>query len=309
VNLDELRVFVAVAEELHFGRAARRLHLAQPPVSRSIRHLEHSLGAPLFVRSTRSVALTPVGTALLEPAREVLAAADRARRAVGEAVQGERGEVRLAFASASTQSFVSDIVRELSALAPHLTVSLTGLAYGARGLELLHQGDADIVFGRWDAVPEGIATALIVEERFVLAVPADHAFARRSSIAWTDLAGEPLVCLPDDSLLVQLTRRWSRDAGFEPHIVQVAPDTATVVALVRAGVGCSPTVETSLESVNHDDVVFLPFVPAPPAVEMRMAWRAAERNPAVRLTVDTVRAIVRRRRAGTDPSAASTASD
>lgn len=309
MDLDELRVFVAVAEELHFGRAARRLHLAQPPVSRSIRHLEDSLGTALFLRSTRSVALTPAGAALLEPAREVLAAADRARRAVSEAVQGERGEVRLAFASASTQAFVSDIVRELSELAPHLMVSLTGLAYGARGLELLHEGDADIVFGRWDAVPAGIETTLVVEERFVLAVAAAHPFARRTAVAWADLDGEPLVTLPDDSLLVQLTRRWSREAGFEPRIVQVAPDTATVVALVRAGVGCSPTVDTSLAGVNHDDVAFLPFEPAPPAVEMRMAWRAAEPSPAVRLTVDTVRAIVRRRRDGTLPPAASTAPD
>ncbi|MGO4187509.1 LysR family transcriptional regulator [Pseudarthrobacter sp. TAF60_1] len=118
MEIQQLRVFLAVAEELHFGRAAERLHLAQPPVSRTVRQLERDLGADLFIRSTRSVQLTAAGAALMTPAREILAAADRAKAGVLAADRGEAGTVKLAYAGASTHVLVGVLAREVRRVHP-----------------------------------------------------------------------------------------------------------------------------------------------------------------------------------------------
>lgn len=171
------RVFLAVAEELHFGRAAARLHMAQPPVSRIVRQLERDLGIDLFIRSTRSVQLTAAGVALTAPAREILAATERAQANALAAGRGEVGTVKLAYAGASTHVLVGVLAREIRKVHPGIEVRLNSQDFALPALGRVLRSDVDVSLGRWDFVPAGVQSRIIVEEHLVVAVPASHRLA------------------------------------------------------------------------------------------------------------------------------------
>jgi DNA-binding transcriptional LysR family regulator len=283
MEIQQLRVFLAVAEELHFGRAAKRLHLAQPPVSRIVRQLEGDLGVDLFIRSTRSVQLTAAGTALMTSAQEILAAADRARASTLAAGRGEVGTVKLAYAGASTHVLVGVLAREVRKVHPGIEVRLNSQDFALPALARVLRGEVDISLGRWDFVPAGIQSRIIVEEHLVMAVPASHRLASQGEVHVVELAGEPLVALPphEGSVLSDRLRRLSLGAGFDPDIVQRAPDSWTAMALVGAEVGCSLTVSSVAENVTDPHVRFLRVLDETLPVYLRMAWRGDSENPAL----------------------------
>jgi DNA-binding transcriptional LysR family regulator len=287
MEIQQLRVFLAVAEELHFGRAAERLHLAQPPVSRTVRQLERDLGADLFVRSTRSVQLTAAGAALMTPAREILAAADSAKAAVLAADRGEAGTVKLAYAGASTHVLVGVLAREVRRVHPGIEFRLNSQDFALPALARVLRGEVDISLGRWDFVPAGVKSRIIEEEHLVMAVPASHRLASQEEVHLAELAGEPFVALPphEGSVLGDRLRRLSLGAGFDPDIVQRAPDSWTAMALVGAEVGCSLTVSTVAENVTDLHVHFLRVVDETLPIYLRMAWREASDNPALGLVL------------------------
>jgi DNA-binding transcriptional LysR family regulator len=287
MEIQQLRVFLAVAEELHFGRAAERLHLAQPPVSRTVRQLERDLGADLFVRSTRSVQLTAAGAALMTPAREILAAADSAKAAVLAADRGEAGTVKLAYAGASTHVLVGVLAREVRRVHPGIEFRLNSQDFALPALARVLRGEVDISLGRWDFVPAGVKSRIIEEEHLVMAVPASHRLASQEEVHLAELAGEPFVALPphEGSVLGDRLRRLSLGAGFDPDIVQRAPDSWTAMALVGAEVGCSLTVSTVAENVTDHHVHFLRVVDETLPIYLRMAWREASDNPALGLVL------------------------
>lgn len=285
MEISELRVFVAVAEELHFGRAAQRLHLAQPPVSRTVRQLEDELGQRLFDRSTRSVSLTAAGIALLEPAREVLAAHRRAELTMRSAARGSIGTVRVVYAGASTQAQVGALAQEVRNSAPDIALDLIGSTYGQAALDLVMGGDAEVALGRWEVLPARLASKEIHREQLVVAVPEADPLSARSSVALAELADSPFVTLPAESLLVARLQRDAAAAGFTPRVAQVAPDSATLIALVRAGAGYSLTVSTVPPGVSSEGVRFLPLAEPGEAVVLRMAWRADRRTPALDVVI------------------------
>jgi DNA-binding transcriptional LysR family regulator len=287
MEIQQLRVFLAVAEELHFGRAAERLHLAQPPVSRTVRQLERDLGADLFVRSTRSVQLTAAGAALMTPAREILAAADSAKAAVLAADRGEAGTVKLAYAGASTHVLVGVLAREVRRVHPGIEFRLNSQDFALPALARVLRGEVDISLGRWDFVPAGVKSRIIEEEHLVMAVPASHRLASQEEVHLAELAGEPFVALPphEGSVLGDRLRRLSLGAGFDPDIVQRAPDSWTAMALVGAEVGCSLTVSTVAENVTDHHVHFLRVVDETLPIYLRMAWWEASDNPALGLVL------------------------
>lgn len=276
-------MFLAVAEELHFGRAAERLHLAQPPVSRMVRQLERDLGTDLFVRSTRSVQLTAAGAALMPTAREVLAAADRARASAHAAGRGEVGTVKLAYAGASTHVLVGVLAREVRKVYPGIEFRLDSQDFALPALARVLRSDVDISLGRWDFVPAGVQSRIIVEEHLVMAVPASHRLAGHEEVQLAEFAGEPFVALPphEGSVLGDRLRRLSLGAGFDPDIVQRAPDSWTAMALVGAEVGCSLTVSSVAENVTDPHVRFLRVLDETLPIYLRMAWRGASDNPAL----------------------------
>lgn len=290
MDVSQLRSFLAVAEELHFGRAAERLHVAQPPLSRTIKQMERELGAMLFERSTRSVRLTASGQALVEPAREVLDALRRAEAAVRSADDGEVGLVRIAFAGVSTHRLVAQLARVVRSRRPGIQLELSSQNFAQPAMKRVLQGDCDIALGRWDVVPGEVEARVVMADSLVLALPDTHALAGRRRISLGELVDTPFVSLPpqEGAVLPDRLRRLARDHGFVADVVQVAPDTQTALALVSAEVGGHLTLSSVAENVDDPHVAFVPVDDPAPDVDLRVAWRRNDRNPALLAVVEEV---------------------
>src|ERR1700687_3509019 len=177
MGITATRSCLAVAEELHFGRAAERLHVAQPPLSRTIKQLERELGTTLFDRNTRSVRLTSSGQALVDPAREVLEALRRARGAGASADEGEVGTVRIAFAGVSTHRLVARLARAVRSQRPGIVLEMSSQNFAQPAMKRLVAGETDIALGRWDVIPSEVDARVVMRDALVVAVPDTHALA------------------------------------------------------------------------------------------------------------------------------------
>jgi DNA-binding transcriptional LysR family regulator len=284
MELHQLRAFLAVAEELHFGRAAGRLHMAQPPLSRTIQQLERELGTRLFDRTTRTVRLTAAGEALVTPARDVLDGCRVAEVAVKAAGQGETGRVRVGFAGPSSHMLVGRLARLVRRQQPGIELSLRSVTYGYEALAHVIEGSMDLALVRWSAAPPGIASRVVQEEHYVLVVPAEHPLAGCDMVGVADLRHEPFVALPADpgSSVRDAFIRSCYEAGFAPNIVQVAPDSWTVMALVAAGVGVTFSIDTAVEHIPSDGISVVPLREGVEPTYARLAWRQDDDSPALR---------------------------
>ncbi|MDZ4092027.1 MAG: LysR substrate-binding domain-containing protein [Arthrobacter sp.] len=284
MEIQQIRAFLAVAKELHFGRAAQQLHMAQPPVSRAVQNLERELGAALFERSTRSVRLTPAGEALVQPATDILDACRRARTMVAHAGKGETGRVRVAFAGASSHVMVGKLAKLVRKTHPGIDFELYSSNFAIPALDKVANGAMEIGLGRWNFIPAALSSRVIANERLVIAVHAGHPLAGRASVRMADLAGEPFVTLPADpgAVLRDHLLRLASDAGFLPSIVQVAPDSLTLVSLVAAEIGVAMTVSSVAENIHYPGVLFLPLEDPTDPVLLRMIWRKDNTSPALR---------------------------
>jgi DNA-binding transcriptional LysR family regulator len=291
VELQKARAFLAVAEELHFGRAAQRLHMAQPPLSRLIKSLEAELGADLFVRSSRMVELTPVGEALVEPTRELLMQSERIAQLARRLQRGETGRVRLGFSGASVTSIVSALSHHVRDARPDLTLDLSGSELSQPGMEKLRSGSLDAVVGRWDALPRDVDSHVLAEEELLIAVADGHRLAASETVTAEDVADEPWIVLPGGggATLSARLHQLAMRGRFVPRVVETAVDSATQLLLVDAGAGIALTFSGVRENVPVHSVVFVPVVPSLGPVEVRLAWRRADPNPALATFVDAVR--------------------
>ncbi|GGZ48913.1 MULTISPECIES: LysR family transcriptional regulator [Streptomyces] len=283
MELRHLNAFLAVAEELHFGRAAKRLQMAQPPLSQQIRQLEKELGVQLFHRNTRSVRLTSAGESFLEPVRTVLDDLDTAVRAARSAGIGEYGRVTIGFAGASSHETLPRLTRAVRAAHPGLELVMTGQTYANTALSRVADGSLDLGFVRLPVTRPGVAHRVIDEEELVCALPSDHPLARRETVPLDVLAGEPFVSFPANSgsTVRDAMTQACESAGFTPRLVQEAPDSYTILALVAAGVGVTLTV-TSVQHIQQNGLVYRPL--AGPTVRLRaaLAWRADNPSAALR---------------------------
>ena len=290
MDVEQLRSFLAVADELHFGRAAERLHVAQPPLSRTIKRLERELGTRLFDRNTRSVRLTSSGQALMDPAKEVLDALRRAETAVRSADHGEVGTVRIAFAGVSTHRLVARLARVVRSQRPGIQLELSSQNFAQPAMKRLLAGETDLALGRWDVIPAEVSAQVVMPDSLVLAVPDTHALAGARRLSIGQLASEGFISLPphEGSVLPDRLRRLAHANGFVADVVQVAPDTQTALALVSAEVGCHLTLSSVAENVTDPHVVFIPLNESTPSldVHLRAAWRRADQNPALRAVLD-----------------------
>ncbi len=266
--------------------------MAQPPLTRTIKLLERELGTTLFDRNTRSVSLTPAGEAMLEPAREVLEALRRTADAARSADRGEVGLVRIAFAGVSTHPLVADLARHVRSTRPGIELELSSQNFAQPALQKLAKRETDIALGRWDVVPDGIATRVVMVDGLVLAVPATHRLADVHEAQFGELVDERFVTLPphEGSVLADRLRRLAQARRFVPEVAQVAPDTQTALALVSAGVGCLLTLSSVATNLSDPHVRFLPVATGEegdlPDVHLRVAWREDERGAAVRAVLD-----------------------
>lgn len=238
IELTHLRYFVVVAEELHFGRAAARLAISQPPLTQQIQRLEQRLGFALFERSTRRTVLTPAGAVLLPKARAVLEDVDRALEATGRAGRGESGELAVGTPPSVMLAGLPRVIRWFRRALPEVELRLREMSTSAVA-EALERGTADIGFLRCPAAPDGLRELLRFSEPVAAILPPRHRLARSGRLRLSQLSGEPFVFFPrrlgtafHDELLDHC-----RTAGFEPRVVQEATQWSTVVALVEAGLG------------------------------------------------------------------------
>ncbi|GAA2775287.1 LysR family transcriptional regulator [Saccharopolyspora taberi] len=275
--------FVAVAEELHFGRAAARLNIAQPPLSQQIRQLEHELGVQLFERSTRSVRMTSAGQAMLDPARRVLADLDVATRAALAGGRGETGRVSIGFPGASSHHALPRLTRAVRARHPGIELVLRGQTYSGEALTKVAEGELDLGFVRLPVRRDGVDVRLIEHEQLVAALPAEHRLAGEPEVSLPDLADEPFVTFPGTrgSAVRDALVHACVTAGFNPRIVQEAPDSYTILALVGAGVGVTLTV-SSVQHIQAEGMVFRPLAGPARPMSFALAWRRDNPSPALR---------------------------
>jgi DNA-binding transcriptional LysR family regulator len=288
MEVHKAQAFLAVAEELHFGRAAKRLHMAQPPLSRLIRQLESELGATLFERNTRHVTLTPQGEALLEPARELVMLALRIKDVVRKSQAGETGRVRLGFAGASVNQAVGELARQVRRRRPGISLELYSSQFSYLGLEKVLDDSLDLVIGRWDFLPAEITSRLVALEELLIALPESHPLADRETVDVEDLAEEAWIVLPGGAgaTLPNRLNTLAMNAGFVPRIVQVAPDSWTLVVLVGAGMGISLILSSVRDNVPSRGVVYKPLTQEQKPVEVRLIWRRGDVNPALQSIIE-----------------------
>ncbi|GEB47675.1 MULTISPECIES: LysR family transcriptional regulator [Streptomyces] len=302
MELRQLSSFVAVAEELHFGRAARRLNMAQPPLSQQIRRLERELGVQLFERSTRSVRLTGAGASFLPPVRRILEDLRAATRAAEAAGRGESGRVSIGFAGASSHATLPPLTRAVRAAHPGIELVMCGQMYAHRALAEVVDGSLDLGFVRLPVQRPSVSTRVIAEEELVCALWADHPLARRPRIDVADLAGEPFVGFPagaGSSLREAMTAACER-AGHTPRIVQEAPDTHTILALVAMGVGVTLTL-TSCMHVQQTGLVYRPLTGPPVLLRSALAWRTDNPSAALHSVLRIAEEVLPEPGAGRDP--------
>jgi DNA-binding transcriptional LysR family regulator len=238
IELRHLRYFVAVAEELHFGRAATRLHMAQPPLSQQIRRLEQLVGTPLLERTSRRVALTAAGGTFLERSRRLLAQSQADIEEAGRIGRGEEGRIDVGFIESSIPLGITERIRAFRLRYPAVHVQLHQ-GFTSQILERVHARDVDMGFVRDVEADPALEIATIATERFVAVVPSSHPQADRQTVDAAVLRDDAFVFYPRAAGERAYLRNLEpcRDAGYEPRVVQEATSWVTLLHLVAAGLG------------------------------------------------------------------------
>jgi DNA-binding transcriptional LysR family regulator len=280
------RSFTVVAEELHYGRAADRLHITQPALSRQIRDLERALGVTLFDRTSRRVALSQAGQAVLGQARRALTESDRAIRLARLAAHGDLGELTIAVLPAVALALLPAIIRTYRDTHRSIDVTISE-SFDDEQLTALAAGRVDAGFLRAAQAPPGIRLQTLLTEPVVAALPADHRLARHDRIALSELAGEPFVFFPRHRSVLAYDEFIAscRAAGFSPAIVQEASGLSAL-GLVAAGLGVT-IVAASYQALSLDGVRFVPVVGH--QLALQVAWAAGNTNTALPGFLDTAR--------------------
>lgn len=282
MELRHLRYFVAVAEELHFGRAAERLGIAQPPLSQQIKALEQEIGVPLFSRTKRHVELTAAGSVFLNESRKILALSEQAARAAQRAARGEIGQLEVGFVGSAVYGDVSSVFRHMRERYPEISLNLQDLT-SEEQVEAMKTYRLDVGLVRPPVVgAESLVMQVISREPIVVVLPRTHSLAGRKKIAIEELAKEPFVQIPrhvGPGFYDQFIRVCAQ-AGFSPNVVQEARTTLTIVSLVAGGMGVS-LVPASLQNLQRSGVVYRPIKPPAPTTDLAVMWRPEDESPAL----------------------------
>jgi DNA-binding transcriptional LysR family regulator len=277
----QLRYFIAVAEELHFGRAARRLNVSQPPVSLQIQALEADLGVTLLQRRGRSTELTAAGLVFLEHARDIGGRMQEAARAARAASQGRIGRLRIGFIHAATFELLPPIVARYRRLAPAVELVFQEMPSGAQ-VEAIAQRRLEVGLLRPPVSSATVLTQRLSSEPLIVAMPEGHRLARQKSVGLRTLAGEPMVIFTANrSPLHGQVLSACLAAGFQPQVVQEATHITTIVGLVRAGLGIA-LVPRSVSAMSMAGVRYRPLRYSGPRAETVLAWRAGDDSPLLR---------------------------
>jgi len=286
MELRHLRYFVTVAEELHFGRAARRLNLSQPPLSRQVQRLEAELGVTLFDRDRHRVALTRAGALLLPEARRTLQRADGVARVADRIRSGDAGRLRIGYVHSALYGTVPPLLRRFRAQVPGVQLAIRELVTSEL-VAAVDEDRLDVAFVRPPVGGDGLAARVVDEEPLVAVLPDDHDLAERPEIELSELAGEPFVLFPrplGEGLWDMIVQACVA-TGFTPRIVQESPQIHTIVGLVAAGVGVT-LVPSSVRRLALPGVRYVGLTPSSPAALLAVLWAPTRAFPALERFLD-----------------------
>ncbi|BBX19145.1 LysR family transcriptional regulator [Mycolicibacterium duvalii] len=291
-ELRHLRYFRAVAEELHFGRAAERLHMAQPPLSQQIRQLEAEVGAQLLTRTTRSVGLTRAGEAYLRRAVRILDAVDAAGSEARRIADGVEGQLTIGCVGSATYSLLPRLARALGETLPGIEVSVRGEMLAPAQLSALEAGEIDLALLRPPAGRAGITAVTVRRDRLLVAVPADHRLGARRHVRVADLRDETFIVHAGQgrSTMSTLVATLCGQAGFVPAVRHEVIETSTLVTLVAAGLGIAivpaPTAELAILGVRY-----VPLSPASLTVDLLAAHATDNALPSLPRVLEVLAAV------------------
>jgi len=282
MELRQLRYFQAVAEELSYSKASRKLRVAQPALSRVVKDLELELGAELLARTKRSVKLTPAGAVLLREAGLLLGLSEEAVRKVRRTAQGQEGELRLGFIGPPTQPFLSRVLKEFRKRHPRVTVLLEERT-PERVWEMVLKDRLDVGLTRPVAagVRIGLCTTLLRKEAICAVLPSQHPLAEVKKVTWKMLRNSPLIVLArrEGVGLHDCIMQGCQKAGFPPKMAHTPSIVGTVLTYVEAGAGIGVVPESVTTLNASEDVIFKPLHPVE-SVELVMVWNKEEGTPA-----------------------------
>jgi DNA-binding transcriptional LysR family regulator len=280
MELRHLRYFVAVAQDLSFTKAARRLGMAQPPLSEQIQKLEAELSCPLFERAGRGILLTRAGEDLLPEALRILDSARRFAERAAMHTHGERGELKLALVTSFATPRFAAALRTFQKKNPGVRVSLSDHP-SAWQIAALGRGEIDVGFLRpSEKASPNITTVVLRRGQMRLAVPVTHPLARREMVRWKELAGEIFILVSSEVAAPDYYAGFlerCRGAGFEPVVEQYTQNVASQIWLVSAGLGVAP-MPTPMDLDRHAGVKLVDLEDAPIG-EMAMAFRRSDTSP------------------------------
>jgi DNA-binding transcriptional LysR family regulator len=291
MKLRDLQYFATLADELHFGRAARKLAIAQPSLSQKIRSFENELGVSLFQRHNRQVALTSAGQSLHPYAKNILSDIGKAKTLVQGAGRGEIGQLRIGFIGLAALDILPPLLAQFRANYPNVIFNLYERS-SAEQVKNVLDGELDVGIVREPRAVTSLASMHITRDPLVVALPKSHRFAKKRRIAIRDLKDESFVLFPRNKGTAMYDRIIGAcvAADFSPRVVQEANIMTTIIGLVATGVGLS-IIPSVASCVRHERVVYLPLTP-PLLLDTGMIW-----DPKVRLLNPALEAFLRLQRA------------
>ena len=290
MELRHLRYFVAVAEELHFGRAADRLHISQPPLSHQIQNLERELGVELLHRTKRTVRLTAVGQLFLEEARHVLREAEHAVEVAQKASRGEIGRLSVGFGPTPESGFLRKVLALFLARHPDVRLDLRSL-YTQEQVEALANRRIQVALPLLPIPSRGLVVERIGTEPVVVALPYGHPLAMRHRVAVSSLQNESFILISRAiGGFYDLVVGACRQAGFTPRITHEASHVYTVLGFVAAGLGVT-LVPNSVATNPRDGVVYRPLRDPALSVELGLAYRRDDPSATLSAFLDVVREV------------------
>lgn len=291
MDLRQMKYFLALAQELHFGRAAARLHMAQPPLTRQIRGLEEALGAVLFLRTPKGVELTAAGQTLLDEVPNILSLAQRARDRTQQAGQGLIGQLDVGIFGSGVLDVIPRLLASFHRARPEVRIALHNLSKDEQ-LQALRERRITIGFNRLVPPEPGLAVQTVLQEKLVIGLPASHALCARKEITLRDLDGEPMIVYPNSPLpgLAQEVASAFHREGLHLNVVQAVEDVLTCVALVAGGFGACVTTQSAI-SLRLPGVVYRPLSSHYLRdIELSCLYRTDDMSPVLASFLDVVRA-------------------
>jgi DNA-binding transcriptional LysR family regulator len=294
IELRHLRYFIAVAEELHFGRAAQRLHISQPPLSMQIQALEQAVGTQLLSRTQRKVELTEAGRYFLAESQQILARLDAASSDARRVQRGELGQLVVGFVTVADYNVLPLVLREFRDRHPAIRLTLKEATTDAQIIDLL-SGRIDVGLLLPPIAEDALQTEEVLSEPLLAALPTRHPLAqRRGPIRLSALALSPFIMFPRIMApgLYDAIVAFCRSAGFSPRIEQEAVQMQTIISLVSAELGVA-LIPASLENLRRTGVIYKPLRETSPQVQTALAWRKSDTLPALDLFLDVARRVAR----------------